>query len=71
MWLVLGGIGFVLLIGALGNTPPSERSKDKSAIELCWKEQQRKSLTSAEQRFIAGSCEYMEREYEKKHGAKP
>lgn len=41
------------------------------AIELCWKEQFSKSLDPGTQRFIAGSCEMMEREFRAQHNVAP
>jgi len=73
-WLILiipGGLFLlVFVIGALSG-PPSERQTARLAIELCWKEQSSKSLDPATQRFIAGSCEMMEREFRAKYGVDP
>lgn len=73
-WLILiipvGIFLLLMLIGTLSG-PPSERQTARMAIELCWKEQSRKSLDPGSQRFIAGSCEMMEREFRAKYGANP
>lgn len=73
-WLILivpvGLFLLLLVIGALSG-PPSERQTAQLAIELCWKEQSKKSLDPGSQRFIAGSCEMMEREFRAKYGAAP
>ena len=54
------------------NTPEGkERAKARDAIELCWKEQQRKSLDPAQARFIAGACEKMEDDFRRKHNRNP
>jgi len=50
---------------------PDASDQDRMAIKLCWKDQERKSLTPAEQRFIAGACESMEAKYREKHGRIP
>lgn len=60
----------MLVIGAMAG-PPSERSQARSAIDLCWTEQKRKSFDPGTQRFIAGTCEMMEREFQKKYGVAP
>ncbi len=45
--------------------------KDRGAIELCWKEQQRKSLDPATARFVASTCERMESEFRIKYKVNP
>lgn len=72
-WIVGVPVGLfilMLIIGALSG-PPSEKSNARAAISTCWSEQQRKSATPGEQRFIAGACEQMERDFEVKYRAKP
>lgn len=58
---------------AIPTSRPGEDSKLAYglAIEECWRRQESKSITPAEQRFIAGACELMERRYEEKFGRKP
>ena len=46
-------------------------TNSRRAIEVCWDEQQRKSLDPAQQRFIAGACESMEAKFVAKYGHKP
>lgn len=48
-----------------------ERRHAEEAIRLCWQEQQRKSFTPGEQRFIAGACERMDADYLRKYGSRP
>ncbi|HHN8349287.1 TPA: hypothetical protein ACRRXU_002145 [Morganella morganii] len=48
-----------------------ERRKKVSAIELCWKKQEKKSLSVEEQRFIALICEKMEDKYRNEYGRNP
>jgi hypothetical protein len=62
-----------LLIGfSLGSTPEAkQRAKERTAIDYCWKEQRRASLTPAEARFIAGACEKMEDDFRAKHHRNP
>lgn len=47
------------------------KAKLRHGIELCWQEQQRKSLTPDVQRFIAGACEKMERDFEDRFHVRP
>ena len=61
----------IFFIKACNDPTIGERGNAQSAIELCWKEQGRKSLTPGEQRFIAGACEKMEEKFEAKYGVKP
>lgn len=75
-WVPLGLLGAAVAFlgfGALiSNTPEGEeRSRKRAAIELCWKEQERKSLAPGEARFIAGACETMERDFLQKFGVRP
>lgn len=68
-----GGLILVFIAWAAikGATTDDGRDQARAAIKLCWEEQGRKSLTPAEARFIAGSCEMMERDFEAKFGVKP
>ncbi len=70
----IGGIAglFVIFIG-IGLLAPSggARSHDRQVIEICWQDHERKSLTGAEKRFIAGTCEMLEKEFQTKHNARP
>lgn len=64
-WLIgvpVGGFLLLMLIGSCTGTPSSRASKSsqRSAIELCWQEQAKKSNTPDQARFIAGACEKME-----------
>lgn len=72
LWLG-GAVAAFLIFGAtVGNTPEAKaRMASKDAISLCWKEQERKSLTPGAQRFVAGTCEKMEADYRAKWGRNP
>lgn len=61
------GIGFV----ASSSPEGQARSHERSAIELCWDGQKRKSLSPEEARFIAGACEKMEADYRAKWNRDP
>lgn len=62
--------GGLLLIGAMSG-PPSEQSRARQAISLCWDEQAKKSNSPGGAQFIAGACERMEREYRARYNAAP
>lgn len=75
-WVIGAPIGaFVLLMvvgSCAGNTPEGQaRSSDRAAIDLCWKEQSRKSLDPGTARFAASACERMESDFRQKHGRNP
>lgn len=73
LWIVgLGIIAFVIFAVVNANDPSSQaRASARAAIELCWSEQSRKSLSAGEQQFVAGACERMERDFVDKYHAKP
>ena len=58
----------MMIIGA--NADP-EKQKQRDAIALCWKEQERKSLTPGAARSIAGVCEKMENDFRAKWRVNP
>lgn len=70
---ILVAVAVFLTIGIIhGNRPEvKERFQAKDAIELCWKEQSRKSLAPSTQRFVAGTCEKMEDDFRRKYGRNP
>jgi len=72
-WIPLGLVAGFLVLGAIvgASADGKERSIDRRAIELCWDEQQKKSLDPGSQRFIASSCEMMERQFQEKYGIRP
>lgn len=58
--------------GFMAANPDTEAQiLERRAIELCWKEQARKSLTPADQRFIARACETMESDFKTKWRREP
>lgn len=72
-WLLLMLGGFVVLSLLFGQSDPKaqERMKARAAIQQCWREYERRSLSEAEKQFIAGACEMMEAKFEAKYNAKP
>jgi hypothetical protein len=64
------GIYFLALGFAL---PISEdpKSAERDAIKFCWKDQARKSLTPAEQRFVAKTCEQREADFRQAYRVEP
>ena len=75
LWIAIpsGLFAAVLVFGASVNNTPEYQTKvqDKNAIDLCWSEQKRLSLTPSDQRFIAGACERMENTFTSKYGTRP
>lgn len=71
----LGGIVVVVIVGAgvAGVISPQEdvKSRDKGAIDLCWKEQSKKSHDPASSRLLAGACEKMETDFKARYGFSP
>lgn len=62
-------IGF--MIKAANDPQSDERIQARMAIELCWKEQERKSLAVREKQFVAGTCEMMEKSFIERFGGTP
>lgn len=74
-WLVIPGmLVAAFLIFALINpsTPEDEeRIKQRTAIEFCWQEHERKSLDPGTKRFVASACERMENEFRRRFRREP
>lgn len=69
-------IGAVLFLGMFGKVEqPSAEDQDqyrlKKQIEVCWKNQERKSLTPDTARLFASVCEGLETDLWQKYGTKP
>lgn len=65
IWWVLGTpvalFGLVMAIGSANNGPDAQaRARQRDAIDLCWKEQGKKSMDPSTGRFVAGFCEQMQ-----------
>ncbi|EML7991542.1 hypothetical protein WAA24_004328 [Stenotrophomonas maltophilia] len=76
LFLFLGGLGilvFMIVLGSIiGSTPEGkERQRERDAIELCWKDYERKSFDPGTKLFIATACEKMEADFRAKHGRNP
>lgn len=75
VWIVVVPLVCLVVAAASGACTPSADSEAKAharrAIDLCWSEQARKSITPGEARFIAGACEKMERDFRSKWGVNP
>ena len=61
----------VFLLGSGQSVARDEQSRARTAIKLCWEEYERKSLDPQTKRFVASTCEMMERDFQKKFGRKP
>ena len=68
-----GLFALVMIIGSC--TPKSSvsdaKASDRAAIKLCWEDQSRKSLDPGSARFVASTCENMERNFRGKYNAQP
>uniref|UniRef100_UPI003F7DBF21 hypothetical protein n=1 Tax=Xanthomonas sp. 0924 TaxID=2835534 RepID=UPI003F7DBF21 len=72
--LIAGFFVVIFIIGGIqANSDPQSkvRWRDKEAIELCWESYERKSLEPSTKRFVAMSCEKMERDFKAKYGRDP
>lgn len=71
--ILAAAVAIFLMVVLVQSDKPEfkEQMTKKKAIEICWEEQGRKSLTPAAARTHAGLCEYMEEEYRKQYGHKP
>jgi len=61
---------FIYMVGSKP-VPPDEKSRSRKAIALCWEEHERKSLDPPTKRFVASTCEMMERDFVAKYRHKP
>lgn len=73
LWIPLGGVSIVLFFGwaSAQNPANKERIVAREAISLCWKDQERKSVSPSTQRLMAGVCEKMEADFVSKWGSRP
>jgi hypothetical protein len=73
LWIVAGLVAAFFAFGFYGSSTPEGKAKSaaRRAIELCWKDQERKSNDAQTQQFIAGACEKMEADFEAKFGHRP
>lgn len=73
LWGPVGAVGLFLTWALMRTPSPEEDAKFKAryAIELCWKQQERKSLDPGAARFVAGACEQMEADFRRKYGVNP
>lgn len=62
------GAGFVALVVMGTMIPDDESSVDRAAIDMCWSEHKNSELDSGTRRFVADTCNMMEREYKQKYG---
>lgn len=70
--IIIGSIfSLLVLLVMCRSGDASEKGDARRAIELCWKEQSRKSFDPATARFVAGACEMMEKEFKAKYRVEP
>ena len=60
--------GFVALVVMGTMIPDDESSVDRAAIDMCWSEHKNSELDNETHRFVADTCNMMEREYKQKYG---
>lgn len=71
-WLGLTLLVLVVGFFALAALQPDDGSAGKrAAIDLCWKDHKNPALDPATLRFVANTCEMMEREYKQQYGSAP
>lgn len=76
LWLkLLIGVptALFLLMMVIGSNAPNAdaKSADRRAIDMCWKDQSKKSLDPGAARFVAGACEKMEADFRQRFGVSP
>jgi len=70
--IIILAVVFFIFSAIVGSSPEEkEKSQARDAISLCWSDQEKKSNTPGEARFIAGACEKMESDYKTKYGVSP
>jgi hypothetical protein len=73
VFLILGVL-FLAILMAMNpedSAVTKERRNAQSAIELCWKDYERKSFDPSTKRFIASACEKLESDYKQTYGRAP
>ncbi len=73
LWVPLGLVGAFFAFGMVAGNSPEARAKSeaRAKIKYCWSEQERKSLDSSSQRFVARVCEDLESDYRNRYGHTP
>lgn len=71
--LVVGAFVCFLLFGLVRGETPEElaQHQERKAIELCWQDQQKKSLAPDSARLIASMCEGLETTFRQKYNRNP
>lgn len=65
-------VGFMITGFIESGTPEGKaKSQARMAIDLCWSDHGKKSLSDDAKRFVAGACEKMEADFLSKYGVKP
>lgn len=67
--LIVGFFG----IGIVASSSPEAKAKAKNraAIDLCWRDYDRKDLDAAQKKFIASTCYRMTGDFKRKYGVSP
>ncbi|QJC78934.1 hypothetical protein [Pseudomonas umsongensis] len=72
-WIILTPLlilGTLMVVGAMSG-PPDEKTKARSAIDLCWKGVDDELQSLSTRRFVRGTCQMMVEKYETKYGRSP
>lgn len=65
-------VAFLMFGAAVGSSPEAkEKAHARDAIQYCWSRQETKSFDPSTQRFVAATCELMEKNFRDKYGAAP
>ena len=65
-------LAFLLFGAAVGSTPEAkQKAHARDAIQYCWDRQATKSLDPSTQRFVAATCESMEKKFRDDYGVDP
>lgn len=63
---------FLIVATLAGNSPEAmARDKLRGEIHYCWEQQARKSLDPSTARFVASTCEMMEKDFREKYRSNP
>ena len=72
-WIPIAAICLFALVMVIGSQSPQadEKFMAREAIKVCWDDQSKKSTAPDVGRFIASTCEMMERRFRDKYGVSP
>lgn len=73
LWIFLAAAVIFIFIGARSANSPEGKARihERTVIERCWHDYETKSHTESTKRFIANTCEELERRFVAAHGRRP